>query len=38
MDVKLPIQVITRLNFSGLYQAALSEQIPPDDSPVMARL
>ena len=38
MLVKLPIHEITRLNWSGICQAALKEQIPPDESPVIARL
>jgi hypothetical protein len=38
MLVKLPIQDMTRLNCSGICHAALNEQMPPDDRPVIARL
>jgi hypothetical protein len=38
MLAKLPIQVMTRLNWSGSCHAALKAQIPPDESPVIARL
>src|SRR5450755_3150549 len=38
MLAKLPIQEITRPNCSGICHAALNEQIPPDESPVIPRL
>src|ERR1700690_533118 len=35
---KLPIHEITRLKRSGICHAALNEQIPPEDKPVIAQL
>src|SRR3954469_17117247 len=38
MEVKLPTAECTRENLSGINHAELKAQIPPDDSPAIARL
>ena len=38
MLVKLPMRESTRLKSSGWNQAALNEQMPPEELPAMARL